>query len=139
MEYFGLKLGQDLGNRAAHPYQIFRGVSPPPPPGFYCFRCKLLDNRTINWTALFGFLLEPFPYSIIHTVTLLRTGKSSSPLLQESSVSECYLLVFFHNRIFQQVCVLLSILCYSRIVLRFENVFLKVICSLLSALFYLLE
>ena len=26
MEYFGLKLGQDLGNRAAHPYQEFRGV-----------------------------------------------------------------------------------------------------------------
>ena len=33
MEYFGLKLGQDLGNRAAHPYQEFRGVPPPPPPG----------------------------------------------------------------------------------------------------------
>ena len=32
MEYFGLKLGQDLGNRAAHPYQEFRGVTPPPPP-----------------------------------------------------------------------------------------------------------
>ena len=32
MEYFGLKLGQDLGNRAAYPYQTFRGV-PPPPPG----------------------------------------------------------------------------------------------------------
>ena len=32
MEYFGLKLGQDLGNRAAHPYQKFRGVPPPPPP-----------------------------------------------------------------------------------------------------------
>ena len=29
MEYFGLKLGQDLGNRAAHPYQEFRGVPPP--------------------------------------------------------------------------------------------------------------
>ena len=28
MEYFGLKLGQDLGNRAAHPYQKFRGVPP---------------------------------------------------------------------------------------------------------------
>ena len=32
MEYFGLKLGQDFGNRAAHPYQKFRGVPPPPPP-----------------------------------------------------------------------------------------------------------
>ena len=31
MEYFGLKLGQDLGNRAAHPYQEFRGEPPPPP------------------------------------------------------------------------------------------------------------
>ena len=30
-EYFGLKLSQDLGNRAAHPYQEFRGV----PPGFH--------------------------------------------------------------------------------------------------------
>ena len=28
MEYFGLKLDQDLGNRAAHPYQEFRGVPP---------------------------------------------------------------------------------------------------------------
>ena len=28
MEYFGLKLGQDSGNRAAHPYQEFRGVLP---------------------------------------------------------------------------------------------------------------
>ena len=28
MKYFGLKVGQDLGNRAAHPYQKFRGVSP---------------------------------------------------------------------------------------------------------------
>ena len=32
MAYFGLKLGQDLGNRAAQPYQEFRGVPPPPPP-----------------------------------------------------------------------------------------------------------
>ena len=30
MEYFGLKLGQDLENLAAHPYQTFRGVPPPP-------------------------------------------------------------------------------------------------------------
>ena len=28
MEYFGLKLSQDLGNRAAHPYEEFRGVHP---------------------------------------------------------------------------------------------------------------
>ena len=26
MACFGLKLGQDLGNRAAHPYRKFRGV-----------------------------------------------------------------------------------------------------------------
>ena len=31
-EYFGVKLGQDLGKRAAHPYQEFRGVPPTPPP-----------------------------------------------------------------------------------------------------------
>ena len=28
-EYFGQKLGQELGIRAAHPYQEFRGVFPP--------------------------------------------------------------------------------------------------------------
>ena len=42
MVYFGLKSGQDLGNRAAHSYQEFRGVPlppPPPPPGSQC--CKL--------------------------------------------------------------------------------------------------
>ena len=41
MASFGLKMGQDLGNRAAHPYQEFRGVvllniacvQPPPPLG----------------------------------------------------------------------------------------------------------
>ena len=32
MEFIGLKLGQDLGNWAAHPYQEFRGVPPPPSP-----------------------------------------------------------------------------------------------------------
>ena len=32
MEYFGLKLGQDLWNRAAHPYWEFWGVPPLPPP-----------------------------------------------------------------------------------------------------------
>ena len=29
MACFGLKLGQDLGNRAAHPYREFRGVPSP--------------------------------------------------------------------------------------------------------------
>ena len=37
--------------------------------------------------------------------------------------------LFFHNQISQQVCVFLSIHCYSRIFQRFENVFLKVIRS----------
>ena len=41
MEYFGLKLGQDLGNRVAHPYQEFRGV---PPLGF---------NKTLSKTVSF--------------------------------------------------------------------------------------
>ena len=31
MACFGLKLGQDLGNRAAHPYRKFRGVPPREP------------------------------------------------------------------------------------------------------------
>ena len=30
MACFGLKLGQDLGNWAAHPYREFRGVPPSP-------------------------------------------------------------------------------------------------------------
>ena len=29
--FVGLKLGQDLENRAAHPHQEFLGVPPPPP------------------------------------------------------------------------------------------------------------
>ena len=33
MEYFGLKFGQDLENRAANPYQKARSAPPPPPPG----------------------------------------------------------------------------------------------------------
>ena len=28
--FFGLKSGQDLENRAAHPHQEFPGISPPP-------------------------------------------------------------------------------------------------------------
>ena len=36
MAYFGLKLGQDLGNWATHPYREFRGV--PLPPGQCCVR-----------------------------------------------------------------------------------------------------
>ena len=35
MAFFGLKLGLDLGMRAAHPHQKFQGV--PPPPGF-CYQ-----------------------------------------------------------------------------------------------------
>ena len=30
--FFGLKLGQDLENRAAYPHQEFLGVTPLPPP-----------------------------------------------------------------------------------------------------------
>ena len=30
MTFFGLKSGQDLKNRAAHPHQDFLGVPPPP-------------------------------------------------------------------------------------------------------------
>ena len=32
MTFFGLELGQDLENRAAHPHQEFPEVPPPPPP-----------------------------------------------------------------------------------------------------------
>ena len=51
MEYFGLKLGQDLGNRAAHPCQEFRGV-PPSPPGK---QKPWLITAVTNNTRLFAF------------------------------------------------------------------------------------
>ena len=50
MEYFGLKLGQDLGNRAAHPYQKFRGV----PPGE---ACKPTGIETVIYTG--GTTIKP--------------------------------------------------------------------------------
>ena len=37
LHFFGLKSGQDLRNRAAHPHQEFPGV-PPPPPGIFKIR-----------------------------------------------------------------------------------------------------
>ena len=43
---FGLKLGQDLVNRTAHPYREFRGVPPPPPLG------KLSQKYTFDWGKL---------------------------------------------------------------------------------------
>ena len=49
MEYFGLKLGQDLGNRAAHPYQEFRGVPPPGPHHKTFINC--LEIETVSTEA----------------------------------------------------------------------------------------
>mgnify|MGYP007094271392 CR=1 FL=1 len=73
-------------------------------PRFLCyFRCELLDERTIDGNALFGFLLEPFPYSIVHvrvlwsTITRLRTGKFS------------FVLVSYNSLLFQNV----AYLCFS--------------------------
>ena len=54
MEYFGLKLGQDLGNRAAHPYQKFRGVPPPRQVGTVL---KLIYSFHSN-ESLFMWLLD---------------------------------------------------------------------------------
>ena len=48
MEYFGLKLGLDLGNRVAHPYQEFRGVPPPPPGGEVTFAGNLNKKDSCN-------------------------------------------------------------------------------------------
>ena len=42
MEYFGLKLDQDFGNRATYPYQEFRGV---PLPG-------RIHNQPVIWYLL---------------------------------------------------------------------------------------
>ena len=33
MKLFGIKSGQDLKKRAAHPHEEFPGLAPPPPPG----------------------------------------------------------------------------------------------------------
>ena len=53
MEYFGLKLGQDLGNRAAHPYQKFRELPPPPPPpGCDRLVASLIVFQKVETTAI---------------------------------------------------------------------------------------
>ena len=44
MTVFGLKSGQDLGNRAAHPHQEFAGV----PPGSSIFKDMNTENTNIN-------------------------------------------------------------------------------------------
>ena len=47
MTFFGLKSGQDLENRAAHPHQEFSGVPPPPQGKVSCIQggyqnCRLM-------------------------------------------------------------------------------------------------
>ena len=62
MKYFGLKLGQDLENRAAHPYQKFRGVPPPPGGGggvcktFVTSRGNLSVTMSCTMACLYGNL-----------------------------------------------------------------------------------
>ena len=60
MEYFSLKLGQDLGNRVAHPYQEFRGVppTPPPPPPPGCTHLVLGQCRLETEIVPTEFVLE---------------------------------------------------------------------------------
>ena len=60
MTFLGLKYGQDLENRAAHPRQEFPGVPPPPPtPGrtWFCvnlyfetadFKIRIRVDETLN-------------------------------------------------------------------------------------------
>ena len=57
MEYFGLKLGQDLGNRVAHPYQEFRGVPPPPPPR--AVQSYEENSHAVSWLVI-AVRLTPF-------------------------------------------------------------------------------
>ena len=58
MVYFGLKLGQHLVIRAAHPYQEFRGVHPPHPPGHASCRQLVREARemvtTVNHDPFFA-------------------------------------------------------------------------------------
>ena len=48
MAYFGLKLGQDLGNRVAHPYQEFQGVPPPPLQALTCVVPEITQLRVLQ-------------------------------------------------------------------------------------------
>ena len=45
--FFGLKLGQDLENRAAHHHQEIPGVTPPPPPREQTICVKFIPGRLI--------------------------------------------------------------------------------------------
>ena len=57
MTFFGLKQGQDLDNRAAHPHKEFSGV-PPPPLGIWS-NCPVRNIRTtIKLFFLLGGLQE---------------------------------------------------------------------------------
>ena len=48
MTFFGLKLGQDLENRAAHHHQEIPGVTPSPPPAREQTICvKFIPGRLI--------------------------------------------------------------------------------------------
>ena len=62
MTCFGLKLGQDLGSRAGHPYQEFQRV---PPPGI---RAEVKDS--------FLYLM----WCLISLVGLMLSGKFMSSL-----------------------------------------------------------
>ena len=62
MEYFGLKLGQDLGNRAAHPYQEFRGVPIPPRGGeAKGFIWANISSKLLQVGRLYQTSINPLP------------------------------------------------------------------------------
>ena len=80
MEYFGLKLGQDLENRAAHPYQKFRGV-PPPPGKSAAIQCKS-QQRAVSVLTLFQRGINECK---IHTM-------------------HCFCLLYFEGKYFHRLC-----------------------------------
>ena len=59
MACFGLKLGQDLGNRAAHPYRKFRGVTPPPPGYSSMLTVFISQKRLMSMNKLCPHIFAP--------------------------------------------------------------------------------
>ena len=97
MEYFGLKLGQDLVNRAAHPYQEFRGVPPgtlslcPCLPSLYTYTHNLclflflflqthpnIDKKLFNQDSVLGLKQPNKPFPLNSDIGVLRWRMQST-------------------------------------------------------------
>ena len=87
MEYFSLKLGQDLENRAAHLYQTFRGVPPPPPRvlrvdgwGAPLFSSLFSDQNVIFQYSFQTCFLETIAVSVNQSNVHTKLVKAFTPM-----------------------------------------------------------